>query len=114
MSLTDILKAEKTAPAKKLEETAKVVAQARDSYGNKDVEIAVPSVNTAHGAMPFNMLDADSKVEALKGELPKIKAKAVEFVKQNPGAVINKKIEELLATHPMFCNVDPGQKFDYI
>lgn len=114
MSITKILSDEKTTDAEKLEAVASVVAGAREAYGNKDAEIAVPRVNTANGSMPFDMLDDDGKVALLKSTVGAIKADAVEYAEQNPGTNLNKKIEEILATNGMFCNIAAGTKFEYI
>ena len=114
MSITAILSDKELTPAKKLDQTAKLVAAARKAYGNEDAAIAAPMVNTANGSMRFNMLDADSKVELLKGEVAALKARAVEAHEHGEGVNLNKKIEELLATNAKFVNIDPGVKFDYI
>lgn len=114
MSITKTLSDEKMSAEDKLASVAEVVAGAREAYGNGDTVIEVPRVNTAVGSMPFNMLEDDGKVAVLRGEVANIKAIAVEFVEQNPGAVINKKIEELIAVNGYFANVAPGTKFDYI
>ena len=113
-SITQILSAEKVDAADKLKSVAEVVAGARENYGNGDTVIECPRVDTAHGSMPFNVLEADSKVAVLRSEVAMIKAIAVEAADQNPGLNINKKIEELLATNGLFCNVDTGAKFEYI
>ena len=114
MSITKILSEEKTPASEKLERVADVVAGARANYGNTDVEIASPMVNTTHGSMNFNHLEDESKVEMLRGEVQRIKAQAIEYVEQREGASLNRKIEELLATNGMFVNISAGTKFEYI
>lgn len=114
MSITTILNAKDADAAEQLLAVAEIVSTARASYGNKDEEVAIPDVSTAHGSMAFNLLDAESKVYVLKGEVASIKAVAAEFVRNNSGTVMNKKIEELLATNGYFANIAPGTKFDYI
>lgn len=114
MSITKILAEEKTSAEDKLERVAEIVGAARKAYDNEDSVIDSPMVGTAHGSMNFNHLEADSKVALLRGEVQAIKAQAVEFVECNPGANMNKRIEELLATHGMFVNISAGTKFNYI
>ena len=114
MSLTEILNKKKTSAKSKLKDVAQVVAGARENYGNAKVKIACPSCNTAEGSMPFNMLDADSKVELLKDRLPGIKARAVEANTRDKAVVINREIEKQLAIDPYFANVGNGVKFEYI
>jgi hypothetical protein len=114
MSITTILTAEKVPAVEKLEQVAQIIAGARKNYGNEEMVIECPRVDTAHGSMPFNVLEADSKVAVLRSEVGMIKAFAVEAAEQFPGTNINKKIEELLATNGLFCNVDSGAKFEYI
>jgi len=114
MSISEILNEKDAVASEQLTSVAKVVAGAREAYGNDDEDIGVPDVNTAHGVMAFDMLDAESKVHVLKGEVVAVKAAAVEFCRNNAGTMVNKKIEELLATNGYFANVDTGVKFEYI
>ncbi len=114
MSITKILTNKDTAAEDKLAAVAEVVAGARENYGNGEAVIAVPRCYTANGDMPFDMLDDDSKVAILQGEVAAVKARAVEFSEQNPGVNLNKKIEELLATNGHFANIAVGTKFEYI
>lgn len=114
MSITKILTAEKTDADEKLTSVAEVVAGAREVYGNTDVEIASPMVDTVHGRMSFVHLEDEAKVALLRSAVAGIKAQAVEFCEQHEGASINRKIEELLATNGMFVNIAAGTKFEYI
>lgn len=114
MSLTKVLNQKDTDPDKILEQVAEIVASARKAYGNEDAKIEAPSVNTAHGMMPFDVLESDAKVAILKQEVGAIKAQAVEFGQQVPGANVDKQIEQLLATHPLFVNVSAGKRFEYL
>jgi hypothetical protein len=114
MSLTKIL-SEKDADAEdQLSRVTDVVAKARDAYGNGDAEIEAPSVDTTEGRMSFVHLEAAGQVAILRKQVSLIKAQAVEFVDQNPGSSMNKKIEELLAINPYFANVGNSTTFDYI
>lgn len=114
MSLTKILNKKDANPEEVLEAVAEIVAKARKAYGNEDSEIEVPTVQTPYGVMPFVHLEDDSKVVMLRATVQDIKAKAVEFLGQNPAGNMNKKVEELIACNPMLTNVDAGAKFDYL
>jgi len=114
MSITKVLADEEKSAEEKLEYVKEVVAKAREAYGNADAEFAVPNVNTSYGNMPFDMLEPESQVEFLKDVAFAIKAKAIEFVSHTEGANLNRKIEELLATNPMFANISDGEQYDYL
>lgn len=114
MSITKTLTNKDLPAEEKLKNVAELVAQARESYGNTDIEVEIPAQNTCYGLIPFTHLEDDSKVEVLLNEAMKIKAKAIAFVEATSGAVLNKKVEELLATNPYFCNVAAGVEFGYL
>ena len=114
MSITKILTEEKTPASEKLERVAEIVAGAREKYGNADVEISAPSVNTPHGYMSFLHLEDEGKVALLRDQVALIKAVAVEYSEQNEGVNMNRKIEELIATNGMFVNIAAGTRFEYI
>lgn len=114
MSITKILTAEKTSAADKLTAVAEIVAKAREAYGNADVKIAASDVNTVHGAMPFAHLEDESKVAMLTNEVQVIKARAIELTRQTTGTVLDKKVEELLATNALFVNAEPSEEVNYI
>ena len=114
MSLTKILSEKKADAEDQLLRVAEIVSSARKAYGNEEAEIEAPMVATTHGTMSFVHLDAESRVETLRGQVGLIKAAAVEFVECNPGASMDKQIEELLAINPFFTSVGNGTKFAYI
>jgi len=114
MSITKILANTKAEPQELLYSVADIVAAARKAYDNEDTVIEPPMVNTVHGTMSFKHLEDNSKLEILRNEVQFIKAQAIEASEQRPGVNINKKIEELLATNPLFVNISSGTKFEYI
>ena len=114
MSITKTLNKKDMADSKKLKAVAEVVAGAREAYGNPKAKIPVPKVNTAHGNLAFNHLEDDSKVEILRNEALNIKSKAIAYVEAHPGSVLNKKVQELLATNAYFANVAAGTEFEYL
>lgn len=97
-----------------LEAVADIVAGAREAYGNAKVKIADPKIETTHGLLAFSHIENDAKVEVLKNQALRMKSIAVEYVENNPGSVLNKKVEELLATNPFFVNVSTESEFAYL
>lgn len=114
MSISKILACKKTESADKLDKVAEIVKACRVSYGNDGVEIKDVKVNTSHGNLPFSNLEDDSKVELLMNEALNIKATAIAAVEDNTGMVLNKKVEELIATNPLFANVTSETGFDVL
>ena len=114
MSITKILNDKDLSDADKLEQVAEIVAQAREAYGNVDAEIPAPKVNTTHGVLAFTHIEDESRVEILRNQAMGMKAAAVAFVEDNPGTVLNRKVQELLAINPFFANVASGTEFEYL
>jgi len=114
MSITKVLNDPKISDSDKLTLVAEIVAGAKEAYGNSDVVITVEKVTTTHGSLPFSHLEDDSKVEILRNEALNMKANAIAFVEDNEGTVLNKKVQELLATNPFFANVSSGTEFEYL
>jgi hypothetical protein len=114
MSITKILATKDADAESQIAQIAEVVSKAREAYGNQDAEIAAPLVNTSNGRMSFVHLDAPSQIETLRGEIAVIKCQAIEFIECCPGANLNKKVVELLATNAFFTNIGNTTKFEYI
>lgn len=114
MSITKILSNKELEDADKIAQVSEIIARVRETYGNSDAEIDSVKVNTPQGYMDFSFLEEDSKVALLKDQARSIKATAVEYAEQTPGANVQRKVEELLATHPMFANLADGVTFDYL
>ena len=114
MSITKILASEDLSNEEKLEQVAEIVAGAREAYGNTDAEIPTVDVDTSHGRLPFEHLEGDSKVSILMNEALNIKSKAIAAVENNPGVMLNKKVQELIATSPFFANVSADTEFEYL
>lgn len=114
MSITKALNQKDVAADVKLTTVAEIVAGARKAYGNEEAEIKSPLVNTTNGSMEFEHLDDESKVKLLKSEVGRVKAQAIENARNNEGVKIDKEIEKLVATNPLFTNIQPGTKFEYL
>lgn len=114
MSITKTLTDKDLSAEDKLTKVAEVVTKLRKSYGNGKVEIADLKVNTTHGMLPFAHLENESKVELLLNEALTIKSKAIAEVENNSGIVLNKKVEELIATNALFANAYAESEFDVL
>lgn len=114
MSITKTLTDKALSSAEKLEQVASVIGTLRSTYGNADTDIPSIKVNTSHGWLPFEHLEDDSKVELLLNEALNIKASAITAVENNPGIVLNKKVQELLATSALFANASADSEFDVL
>lgn len=114
MSITQILADKNVESEEKLTKVAEIVTKLRSSYGNSETAIKDVKVNTTHGALPFSNLQSDAKVELLMNEALNIKTVAIAAIEDNPGMVLNKKVEELIATNPLFANVTSDTGFDVL
>jgi hypothetical protein len=114
MSITKTLSNKDLSSEEKLANVAEVIGTLRKSYGNSETEIKSVKINTAHGWLPFEHLENDSKVEILLNEALSIKSTAIAEVENNPAIVLNKKVEELLATSAVFANASAETEFDVL
>lgn len=115
MKLTAIFTFDKdTNHGERIEALAEVIATAREKYGNTDDNIEAPEVNTTAGLQDIDMLSAHDKLIVARTEFGKIKVAAVEFAKATEGAVLDKKIEELLALNPVMTNITKTIESDYL
>lgn len=114
MGLQEILNNEKLSDAKKVKAIAKVVAAAREAYGNEDADITAPEINTINGLEDLNMLCNESKLAIAESEITNIRVVAVEYTKAFEGAVLDKKVEELIAISPVLANITATVKSAYL
>lgn len=114
MSITEILNTKDAKPVEQLTEIAAIVATARKAYGNTKEEIPAIEVNTVDGMMDFVYLTDETKVHLVRNEVQAIKVRALEYGKHVPGANVNKKLEELIATSPILTNLSTTVSFDYL
>lgn len=114
MSIIDLLNDEKLKASQVLAGIAEIVAKARAAYDNEEAKIPTAVINTAYGAMDFEHLEDDSKVEIIRGEVMRIKVLAVEAAKNVVGTNINKEIEKLIATNAVLNNIVSASRSDYL
>ena len=109
----DILKSDASATEKLTDLTA-LVAGIRKEYGNSDIEIDVPYVNTPEGTVSFKYLDAESKVVYAGKAVRDATVEAVEICESTQGAVLDKELESLIAVCPVLCNLAAATSSKYI
>ena len=114
MKLSEILSNTESTDAEKVSQINAVVAKARAAYGNENLEISEPEIYTLSGLQDLAMLSDESKVAIVGLEIEKIKTQAVEFVKNTEGAVLDRKIEELIATSPLLANIPAKVESSYL
>jgi len=104
MTITEVLKSEKT-DAAKLTDIHRIVESLRSDYGNAETAIPMPEVTTSNGLVDFCVLEDDSKVELVANEVRSIKIEAIEAGKHIPGLNIEKRALELIVTSPILTNL---------
>lgn len=97
----------------KVEGIVAVIAKAREAYGNVDMEITEPTINTCNGVMKLSMLDAEDKVKVASKVYDAAKIVAME-ASEREGAVVEKAIEEFLATSDIMCNLGASVDSEYL
>ena len=112
MKLSEVFELEYSSGA--IQELAKIVTKAREAYGNIDKEITPPEVNTINGLEDLAMLCDESKLVIAKSEVDNIRTIAVEYVKAFDGAILDRKVEELIAISPILANITEKVKSSYL
>jgi len=113
-TLTQIINDDKTEAAAKLPAISRIVSKARKAYGNSDVEIDIPEINTCEGKTGLQYLTAEDKVAVAANEISAIRVCAIEATKATDGAVLDREIERLLAVNPVLVNLETESGSDYI
>ena len=113
MTFNDILQSD-TVASEKLKQLTTLVADIRKAYGNSDVEIDIPYVNTPDGMVSLTYLDDDSKVVLAGNQVRAASIEAIEICECTQGAVLDKEIEGLIATDPILCNLASTSGSKYI
>ena len=114
MKLSEIFESEELSDGEKVTAIAEVVTKAREAYGNGDTEITVPEIHTIDGLENLNMLSDESKVIMAESEVRNIKVVANEFCKAFEGAVLDRKVAELIAISPLLTNITVKSESEFI
>lgn len=113
MTFTEIF-ASDTPTTEKLYQISNLVATIRGEYGNRDIAIDIPEVNTADGVMKLTYVSNEDKLALAEGEFKTIIATTAEIVEETRGAVFDKVLVHYVATSPILCNITASTGSQYI
>jgi len=105
MKLSKILNNKKMSSAKKLAKITETVKSCRKKYGNTDLEVEAPEVNTINGVESMDYLSDDDKLALAGSCITQIRHEAIEEVKTNPLAILDEEVIALIATSPVLTNL---------
>lgn len=114
MKLTEIFTNEDLAAEEQVKQIEEVVARARVNYGNTEAEITPPEVNTINGIEDIEVLSDNDRVVIAESEVQNIITVSREYCKAFEGAVLDRKIEELLAISPVLNNLGLKVESSYV
>ena len=89
----------------KLGKLVEIVMNCRTSYGNEDVEIEVPAVNTVDGYKSIKYLSDEDKVVVAGKEFSDLAGQAIEMNETTKGLVLDKELTSLIACSPILVNL---------
>jgi len=114
MTITEILTNTTLSDTDKLQGIASLVASIREVYGNSDVELEVPEVNTVNGVTPITFLTDEDKITLVERVIETILTDAYEDVQQAEGVVLDRRIEEYIAINPILSNLTTSNGSKYL
>jgi len=116
MNISGILEmdSKKVTNAEKLAQIVTIVASTRKNYGNADVTIKAPEVDTTDGKMAVKYVNDASKLALVKSEVVRIKMAVIEACKADSGKVANKIIDEMVATSAILVNIGETSDFSIL
>ena len=113
MTFTEIFQSDASTEAK-LQDVATLVSSIRTKYGNRDVEIDMPEVNTDSGIMKLSYLSNEDKLELAKRCIKDAIIVAAEEVEANQGTLFDRVVEQIVATSPVLCNISSSTGSAYL
>ena len=107
MTFTEIFAAtsEEMSTEQKLHELNKLVSQARSAYGNEDIDIPEPEVNTTDGLRKLSYVSPEGKIACANTAFNTIKNIVIEAHESTPGMNLDKELESMIAVDPTLCNL---------
>jgi len=114
MKIQALLNSEELSNSEKLSQLTDIVNGARNSYGNADVIIDIPRVNTIDGYVALNMLSDEDKVAVAAIEFKNIVMECVEYSESNNAVILDKSIQEQLAVNAVLTNLSTDSGSQYI
>lgn len=113
MKLTEVFSSE-LSDKEKVEAISIVVVKAREAYGNVDVDIEVPKVQTSEGYVSLTYLSDKDKVSLAELVVNEIKREVSSFTENTEGTVFDKEVERLLATNSVLTNLSVQTDSNYL
>ena len=114
MTFTQILAEENTSDETKLTEVVSLVKEIRKTYGNSDVVLEAPEVNTADGLKPITFLTAKDKLALAERVIKAITTDAYEDVQQAEGVSFDRRVEEMVSINPILSNLQTSNGSKYL
>jgi len=114
MTFTNILSDETTSNEVKLTKVSELITDIRKTYGNSDVVLEVPEVNTADGIKPITFLTAKDRLALAEKVIRTITTDAYEDVQQAEGVSFDRRVEEMVSINPILSNLTVGTGSKYL
>ena len=114
MTFTQILTDEGTSDEVKLTKISNLVKEIRETYGNSDVVLEAPEVNTADGFRLLTFLTAKDKLALAERVIKAITTDAYEDVQQAEGVSFDRRFEEYVAINPILSNLETSNGSKYL
>ena len=114
MTFTQILTDENTSDEVKVTKISNLVKEIRETYGNSDVVLEAPEVNTADGLKPITFLTAKDKLALAERAIKAITTDAYEDVQQDKGISFDRRVEEYVAINPILSNLQTSNGSKYL
>ena len=113
-TLTEIINNKDAKADAKLEAINDIVTNIRAKYGNTDVIVDTPEVNTTDGVVGLQYLSDEDKVAVAANVIADIRIIAIEDTKQSELIKLDKRIEELVATSNILVTLSAKSESEYI
>lgn len=105
MTITAILADKDISASDKLTGVNEIIDKIRAKYGNADVTVDIPYVNTVDGEVRLSTLNDEDKLAILEQTIKNIKLHATEMVDQNDAVIFDREIERMIATDNVLINI---------
>ena len=114
MTFTQILIDEDTSDETKLAKVSELITDIRKTYGNSDVVLKVPEVNTADGLKPITLLTTKDRLALAERVIRTIATDAYEDVQQTEGVSFDRRVEEYVAINHILSNLQTSNGSKYL
>ncbi len=114
MNISKILQNKNLSADEKLESVAEIVTEIRKKYGNTELTISSPEINTVDGFVNLKYVTNETKVKLATDEITRIKIQSLEYSNSKEGVNLKNTVIELIATSPILVNLNDSGNLDYI